>query len=94
MKNVSLNVDTRKNSSNDYTDYSRDPRIDLGLNGTDSNDQRFATHRFHSGEFDRTIMEQSKFWREVLLQIITTTQAAVKLKNTRNDAMKSNLFSR
>ena len=82
------------NLRNDYADYFQDPRIDPGLNGTDSNDQRFATHRFHSGEFDRTIMEQSKFWREVLLQIITTTQAAVKLKNTRNDAMKSNLFSR
>ena len=80
MKNVTRNVDIRKDLWNDYADYSQDPRIDLGLNGSDSNDQRFATHRFHSGEFNGTIMEQSKFWREVIEQTNTATSAKIDAK--------------
>ena len=80
MKNVTRNVDIRKELWNTYADYSLDPRNDPGLNGTDNNDQRFSTHRFHSGEFNGTIMEQSIFWRRVLIETGTTTQAGVVIK--------------
>ena len=81
MKNVTGNIDIRKDLWSGYADYSKDPNPSpSGRNGTDINDPRFGTHRFHSGEFNGTIMEQSIFWRRVLIETGTTTQAGVDIK--------------
>lgn len=80
MNNVSGNIDIRVDLWNNYADDSKDPNPLDERNGTDKNNRHFRHHRYHSGEFNGTIMEQSKFWREVLIQTSTTTQSALDIK--------------
>ena len=76
----SENVDIRTACWNRFADDSADPTPLDGLNGTDSTNPHFVHHRWHSGQFSGTIMEQSKFWTEVLASMGTQTRSPLEIK--------------
>jgi hypothetical protein len=45
--------------------HPNDQRNGTGINGND----RFSHHRWHSGAFNNTIMEQSNFWTGILIEL-------------------------
>jgi pimeloyl-ACP methyl ester carboxylesterase len=76
------NVNIRNALWTGYADDSADPKPAAGEapNGIDPTNKRFCVHRWHSGEFSGTIMEQAVFWRQVVQELEVDSKTPLTIK--------------
>jgi hypothetical protein len=76
------NVNIRDVLWEKYADDSADPKpaASEAPNGIDPSNKRFCVHRWHSGEFSGTIMEQAVFWREVIQELGVNSKTPLAIK--------------